>query len=208
MREKCDKGSLFGLMAWLQALYLMFLLRLGGILQFRGGLCINGARQRRFLSTLPGACGRRGIEGFCRGCSIMAPQQVLFFIKEEIQWQFWALRGRVHLQQFGTIHLSNLDLTYIKNPEWNKIMFVPFHLLKTYIRSPSLFFIYFFTLPPTVKRQWQPRSARAYIRVGRWVLPSFYFCQVGLPNCWRPIFLVLPKLDGCRVDLSNCWSCS
>jgi hypothetical protein len=27
------------------------------------------------------------------------------------------------------------------------------------------------------------------MRVGRWVLPSFYFCQVGLPNCWRPIFL-------------------
>jgi hypothetical protein len=45
----------------------MFLLRLGGILQFRGGLRINSARQRRFLSTLPGACGRRGIEGFSRG---------------------------------------------------------------------------------------------------------------------------------------------
>jgi hypothetical protein len=39
-------------------------------------------------------------------------------------------------------------------------------------------------------------------------LPSFYFCQVGLPNCWRSIFLVLPKLDGCQVDLANCWSCS
>jgi hypothetical protein len=39
-------------------------------------------------------------------------------------------------------------------------------------------------------------------------LPSFYFCQVGLPNCWRPIFLVLPKLYGCQVGLLNCWSCS
>jgi hypothetical protein len=25
-------------------------------------------------------------------------------------------------------------------------------------------------------------------------LPSFYFYQVGLQNCWRPIFLVLPKI--------------
>jgi hypothetical protein len=39
-------------------------------------------------------------------------------------------------------------------------------------------------------------------------LPSFYFCQVGLPNCWGAIFLVLPKLDGCQVDLPNCLSCS
>jgi hypothetical protein len=39
-------------------------------------------------------------------------------------------------------------------------------------------------------------------------LPSFYFCQVGLQNCWRPIFLVLPKLYGCQVGLPNCWSCS
>jgi hypothetical protein len=39
-------------------------------------------------------------------------------------------------------------------------------------------------------------------------LPSFYFYQVGLPNCWRLIFLVLPKLDECQIDLTNCWSCS
>jgi hypothetical protein len=39
-------------------------------------------------------------------------------------------------------------------------------------------------------------------------LPGFYFCQVGLPNCWRPIFLVLSKLDGCQINLPNCWSCS
>jgi hypothetical protein len=44
--------------------------------------------------------------------------------------------------------------------------------------------------------------------VGRWVLPSFYFCQVGLTNCWRPVFLVLPKLYGYQVSLPNCWSCS
>jgi hypothetical protein len=67
---------------------------------------------------------------------------------------------------------------------------------------------FFFTLPPTGKRRWQPQSAHAYIRVGRWVLPSFYFRQVGLPNCWRLFSLILPKLDGCQVDLPNCWSCS
>jgi hypothetical protein len=61
-------------------------------------------------------------------------------------------------------------------------------------RNPSLFFISFFTLSPTGKHRWQPRSARAYMRVGRWVLPSFYVCQVGLPNCWRLIFLILPKV--------------
>jgi hypothetical protein len=53
------------------------------------------------------------------------------------------LLKRVQLQQFGIIHLPNSDLTYISNPERNKIMFVSFHLLKTYIRNPSLFFISF-----------------------------------------------------------------
>jgi hypothetical protein len=36
---------------------------------------------------------------------------------------------------FGIIHSPNPDLTYIKNPERKKIMFMPFHLLKTYIRN-------------------------------------------------------------------------
>jgi hypothetical protein len=85
---------------------------------------------------------------------------------------------------------------------------MPFHHLKTYIRNPSIFFITFFTLPPTGKCRWQPQPTRAYMHVGRWVLPSFYFCQVNLPNYWRPIFLVLPKLDGCQVVLPNWWSCS
>jgi hypothetical protein len=65
------------------------------------------------------------------------------------------------------MHLPNPDLIYISNPESNKILFVPFHLLKTYIRNPFLFFISFFTLPPTGKRLWQPQSVRAYMRVGR-----------------------------------------
>jgi hypothetical protein len=43
-------------------------------------------------------------------------------------------KKKVHLQQFGIIHLPNPDLIYIRNPERNKILFVPFHLLKTYMR--------------------------------------------------------------------------
>jgi hypothetical protein len=119
-----------------------------------------------------------------------------------------ASKKKVHLQQFCIIHLPNPDLTYIRNLERYKILFMPFHLLKTFIRNPSMFFISFFTLPPTGIRRWQPRSARAYIHVGRWVLPSFYFCQVGLPKCSRRNFLVLLKLYGCQVRLPNCWSCS
>jgi hypothetical protein len=45
-----------------------------------------------------------------------------------------------HLQQFGIIHSSNLDVTYFRNVRENKIMFVLFHLLKTYIRNSSLLF--------------------------------------------------------------------
>jgi hypothetical protein len=70
------------------------------------------------------------------------------------------------------------------------------------------FFFFFFTLPPTGKRRWQPQSTRAYMCAGRWVLPSFYFCQVCLSNSYMLFFLVLLKLDGCQVDLPNCWSCS
>jgi hypothetical protein len=35
-------------------------------------------------------------------------------------------------------------------------MFMPFHLLKTYIRNPSIFFISFSTLAPKGKCRWQP----------------------------------------------------
>jgi hypothetical protein len=37
---------------------------------------------------------------------------------------------RVHLKQFGIINLPNPDLTYLRNPEKDKIMFMSFHLLK------------------------------------------------------------------------------
>jgi hypothetical protein len=48
--------------------------------------------------------------------------------------------------------------------------------------------------------------ARIYAR-GDVSFAKFYFCQVGLSNCWRSIFLDLPKLYRCQVGLPNCWNC-
>jgi hypothetical protein len=67
----------------------------------------------------------------------------------------YAKQKRIHLQQFVIIQLSNPDLTYIRNPERNKIMHVPFHLLKK--ESFSILY-FFFTLPHRGKQRWQPRS--------------------------------------------------
>jgi hypothetical protein len=69
-------------------------------------------------------------------------------------------KKRIHLQQFGIIHLPNPDLTYIRNPERNKIMYVPFHLLKNLHQESFSILYFFFTLPPRGKQRWQPRSAR------------------------------------------------
>jgi hypothetical protein len=69
---------------------------------------------------------------------------------------------------------------------------VSFNLFKTYIRNPSLFFISFFTLPPTQKWQWQPRSARAYIW---WVLPSWFVKRLGANfSCFAKIRWLLELL--------------
>jgi hypothetical protein len=53
-------------------------------------------------------------------------------------------KKRIHLQQFGIIHLPNPDLHYIRNPERNKIMHVPFHLLKN-LYQESFSILYFFS---------------------------------------------------------------
>jgi hypothetical protein len=74
-------------------------------------------------------------------------------------------KKRIHLQQFGIIHLPNPDLTYIKNPERNKIMYALFHLLKNLHQESFSIIYFFFTLPPRGKQRWQPRSAaRIYAR--------------------------------------------
>jgi hypothetical protein len=50
-------------------------------------------------------------------------------------------------------------------------------------------------------------DARTYVRAPRGGMPSCYWCQVVLPNCWRLFFHVLPKIDGC-AKVANYWSCS
>jgi hypothetical protein len=102
-------------------------------------------------------------------------------------------KKRVHLQQFGIIHLPNTDLTYIRNSERNKKFFMSFHLLETYIRNPSLFFISFFH-PPTY--------ARGEVSFAKFLFLPSWFAKL------KAIFLVLPKSYGCQVDLPNCRSCS
>jgi hypothetical protein len=58
------------------------------------------------------------------------------------------------------------------------------------LHQESFSILYLFFHPPTYReRRWQPRSVRAYMHAGRWVLPSFYFCQVGLPIVGGQFFL-------------------
>jgi hypothetical protein len=72
---------------------------------------------------------------------------------------------KVHLQQFGIIHLSNPDLTYIRDSERKQNYVYVLPLLETYIRNPHLFFISFFTLPPREKRPMATTiRARIYAR--------------------------------------------
>jgi uncharacterized membrane protein len=53
----------------------------------------------------------------------------------------------VNLQQFGIIHLPNTDLTYVRNPKRNKIMFMPSTSWK--LTSGILLYFLFFFHPPT-----------------------------------------------------------
>jgi hypothetical protein len=68
-------------------------------------------------------------------------------------------------------------------------MFMSFHLLETYMKNPSLFFIsfyppprgnlyFFFTHPPRGKRRWQPQSARIYTR-GKVRFAKFLFTKLA-----------------------------
>jgi hypothetical protein len=103
-------------------------------------------------------------------------------------------KKRIHLQQFGIIQLPNPDLTYIRNPERNKIMYVPFHLLKN-LHQESFFILYFFfTLsPPGGKQRWQPRSARAYMRVGV-SFAKFLFLPSWFAKLLEAIFSCFAKI--------------
>jgi hypothetical protein len=56
------------------------------------------------------------------------------------------VKKRVHLQQFGIIHLPNSDLTYIRNPERNKIIFMPFTSWKL---TSGILLYYLFLFSPS-----------------------------------------------------------
>jgi hypothetical protein len=116
-------------------------------------------------------------------------------------------KKRVHLQRLGIIHLPNTDLTYIRNPERNKIFLCPSTSWK--LTSGILLYSLFIFSPSHLEGNADGNTIRARIYArGEVSFAKFLFLQVGLPNCWRTIFLVLQKLDGCQVDLPNCWSCS
>jgi hypothetical protein len=97
------------------------------------------------------------------------------------------IKKRVHLQLFGIIQLPNPNLTYIMNPERNEIMFMPFHLLKTYIRNPSLFFVSFFT--PTYRETPMATTigARIYAR-GQVSFAKFLFLPSWFAKLLETIF--------------------
>jgi hypothetical protein len=116
------------------------------------------------------------------------------------------LKG-AHLQPFVVIHLPNLDLTYTRNPERNKIMFMLFHLLKTCMRIPSLL-LFLFSPSHLPRNNDANHKLRAYI----YALEAV-FSQVAkkclLPNCWRCIFNVFAKKNQrWQIDLSNSRRCS
>jgi hypothetical protein len=66
--------------------------------------------------------------------------------------------------------LANSDLTYIRNPKRSKII-LPFNLLKTYIRNPSTFFIFFH---PTTYRETPMATTIREVSFGKFLfLPSW-----------------------------------
>jgi hypothetical protein len=70
-------------------------------------------------------------------------------------------KKRIHLQRFDILHLPNPDLTYIRNPERNKIMYVPFHLLKN-LHQESFSILYFFS-PSHLRETTMATTIRARI---------------------------------------------
>jgi hypothetical protein len=108
-----------------------------------------------------------------------------------------------HLQEFAKIYLANpvfcqLLKSYAKQKKknwsptvwhnslaksrsnlhqesWEKQNYAcAFPPIKNLHQESFSILYFFFTLPPRGKQRWQPRSACAYMRVGRWVLPSWF----------------------------------
>jgi hypothetical protein len=78
-------------------------------------------------------------------------------------------------QQFGVIHLSNPDLTYIRNVARETKLLLHFHLLKTYRESFSILYLFFH--PPNHANTNTDR--RAYISAGGEFCQVFIFAKLG-----------------------------
>ena len=71
-------------------------------------------------------------------------------------------KKRAYLQQFGIIHLPNPDLTYIRNPEREIKLFMPFHLLK-FRFGTLLCYLFRFSPSHLTRNHDANRVPRAYI---------------------------------------------
>jgi hypothetical protein len=69
----------------------------------------------------------------------------------------------VGVQQFGIIHLPNPDLTYIMNPERNRIMFIYVLPPLGNLHQESFSILYFFFHPPTYRETTMATTIRARI---------------------------------------------
>jgi hypothetical protein len=107
-------------------------------------------------------------------------------------------KKRVQLQQFGIIHLSNSDLTYINNPEREtELRLRPSAFWKLTSRT---LLCYLFLFHPLTQRETSMATGVERPQYAKLLLILSCFC-------WKQIFFILPKIDGCQVETANCWSC-
>jgi hypothetical protein len=104
-------------------------------------------------------------------------------------------KKRVNLQQFDVIYLPNPDLIYIRIIERNKMMFVPFHLLKTYIRNPFSI-LYLFFSPSHVPGNDDATTIRGEVSFAKFLFLTSWFVKLSETN-----FSFFPKLDYIDVKL-------
>jgi hypothetical protein len=89
---------------------------------------------------------------------------------------------------------------------WDKQNFVYVLPPLENLHQESFSILYFLFHPPTYRETPMATTIRARIDThGEVSFASFYFCQIGLLNCWRPIFLVLPKLDDVKLVCQTVW---
>jgi hypothetical protein len=84
-------------------------------------------------------------------------------------------------------------------------MFVPFHLLKTYIRNPSLFSISFFTLPPIGKGNISSGNQPLHVNYGNINLNHTILIQGRTHERWEGRFAKFMEVGGmiCKGAFAN-----